>query len=72
MKIEKHLASIAASLENISKNIQDMRDEQKYYMELSRKEEANAPDQMMQMFNMIQGMLRGDAPKIGEVKKHGD
>jgi dsDNA-binding SOS-regulon protein len=49
-----------------------MRDEQKYYMELSRKEEANAPDQMMQMFNMIQGMLRGDAPKIGEVKKHGD
>jgi hypothetical protein len=72
MKIEKHLASIAASLEIIAKNLQDMRDEQKYYMELSQKEEANAPQRLMDMFSLIQGVLKGDAPKIGEVKKHGN
>ena len=53
------LESIAESLRSVDKKVQEMKEEQIKYMELSQREASNGPARVKEMFDMIKQLTGG-------------
>lgn len=62
-RIANALESIASSLLTLVKEVQEMRTEQKQYLDLAQREVANGPRRISEVFDQLQALAGG---------KHGD
>lgn len=55
----RSLERIAVALESIATDLREMRAEQKYYMELSRKEAEKSPQRVLEMIAQFKELTGG-------------
>lgn len=59
LKMFRSLERIAVALESIATDLREMRAEQKYYMELSRKEAEKSPQRVLEMIAQFKELTGG-------------